>query len=311
MSRPTIALNHDPNLTEAERKRLTRLMVWCSGGRLAAAELELYGWSREADCPPTARVMLASLLCRRGETEQARRILRGGGQPPESPRTIQESQLLLATLMTDGLNDAAGRVARELHDRQGNDPAVSQWLKGMAAPGSDRLSEVAQVTADELAAELIEQPDVIPSLVYGLKLEPRAKSIELLRRAIGKAARHFEGKRQMVSVCLALAELSLLLGDDDDARRWAHRGLRLDVYNASLAMVLAKVPDDPGVGEPARAVLERVSQKHERYPDVRAALIRRDAADGHAERARMRIENWLAKEPDSPIAKDLAQELAA
>jgi tetratricopeptide (TPR) repeat protein len=296
------------SLNDAERRRLDRLMRWCTDGRLAAAELELHEWSRQRDCPRAARVMLASLMCRRGKTEDARAILRQCEAAAADP---DAAMLRIATLIGDELTDAARREARELHDAHGDRGDVARWLRAISVPGSEHLPPVALATVDQLAEELIEQPELIPSLVYAMKLQPKTREATLLRQAIARAARAFDGQRRMVTICTAMAELALLLGDDDDARRWAHRGLKLEPYHAPLALVLSKVPDDPALGEPARDVLARVSSKRPTWPDIKAALIRREAADGDAGRARMRIEHWLNTEPDSPIAHDLAQELAA
>ncbi len=305
----TPGTSHQPaTLSDAERQRLERLTRWCADGRLAAAELELHEWSRQRDCPNAARVMLASLLCRRGKSEDARAILRNVDTAAADP---QVTMLRIATLIGDELIDAARREARSLHDTHGDRPHIDRWLRAMSAPGSEQMPAVAQAAVDQLAAELTEQPELIPSLVYAMKLRPTTREATLLRQAIARAARAFDGQRRMATICTAMAELALLLGDDDDARRWAHRGLKIDPYHAPLAMVLAKVPDDPYVGEPAREVLARISIKRPTWPDVKAALIRREAADGDAGRARMRIEHWLSSEPDSPIALDLAQELAA
>jgi len=309
MARTQPANKTPATLNDAERRRLDRLTRWCADGRLAAAELELHEWSRQRDCPSAARIMLASLMCRRGRSEDARAILRQCEAAAADP---DAAMLRIATFIGGELTDAARREARQLHDAHGDRHEIARWLRTMSVPGSDQLPPVALATVDQLAEELIEQPRLIPSLVYAMKLQPKTREATLLRQAIARAARAFDGQRRMmVTICTAMAELALLLGDDDDARRWAHRGLRLDAYHAPLALVLSKVPDDPALGEPAREVLARVSSKRPTWPDIKAALIRREAADGDAGRARMRIEHWLSTEPDSPIAHDLAQELAA
>jgi hypothetical protein len=82
-------------------------------------------------------------------------------------------------------------------------------------------------------------------------------------------------------------------------------------YTASLALVLAEVRDDPAVGPPARAALEAAAQAHPQYPDVQAALIRREQADGRLDDARRHLSLWLSRQPANPLARQVAQELAA
>jgi hypothetical protein len=103
----------------------------------------------------------------------------------------------------------------------------------------------------------------------------------------------------------------MLSSDEDDARRWAHRGLKLNPYHAPLALVLSQIEDDAALGPPAVQVLAGVAAANPGWPDVRAALIRRELADGLAQRARHRLEQWLRDEPASTMARQLQKEIAA
>jgi hypothetical protein len=117
--------------------------------------------------------------------------------------------------------------------------------------------------------------------------------------------------RRTLMICQAMAQLALLADDADDARRWAHRGLRVDPYSASLALVLARITDDPAVGPPTHAILTAVAEAFPLYPDLQAALIRRDKAEGRDDDARRRLSLWLDRQPDHPLARQVQQELAA
>jgi len=116
-------------------------------------------------------------------------------------------------------------------------------------------------------------------LVVALKYAPQTRPISLLRGALARVTRDFQEDPQMPRLCQALAELALLIGDEDDARRWAHRGLRLEPFNATLSLVLAQITDDTTVGPAATEMLKRVSLKFPQYPDVAAALERRQELD--------------------------------
>jgi len=76
-------------------------------------------------------------------------------------------------------------------------------------------------------------------------------------------------------------------------------------------LLLAKMEDDTALGPPAREVLADVSRVFPKYPDVRAALIRRENQDGRSGDARRRLELWLQREPTHPLALRLERELAA
>jgi lipopolysaccharide biosynthesis regulator YciM len=133
----------------------------------------------------------------------------------------------------------------------------------------------------------------------------------MLRDSLARIARDVFDDEQTMMLCTAQAQLAMLAGDADDARRWAHRGLRMNPYAATLSLVLADLSDDEALGPPAADVLRRVNEKHPTYPDVRRALIKREMRDGQVATACMRLKEWLDAEPQSPVAEQLAREIAA
>lgn len=297
---------------EPVNERLRRLADACLDGGLAAAELDLYAWRREPDCPDAARVLLASLLARRGEREAARLVLDEG--LPAEIETAQPAllQLLVALLAAEGLDDAAERFAQLLRRCDRGDADTRRWLGMMALDGRG-AEEAAPSMGDHqtLAIQLTEQPHLIASLVYAQKHEPHQSSIALLRDALGCAEPRLTFTDHHVPVCLALAELAVLADDAADARRWAQRGLVLDPYSAPLAMVLNQVSDEPELAPTAAKTLGDVATRFPNYPDVRAALIRREFASGKRTSAQQRLATWLNEEPASALAQSLQQELAA
>ena len=259
-----------PALNPEQHATLEHLQHMAVQGRRAEAELELHAWCRQGG-PVAARVLLAALLARRGDFAGAMEIL---GDPQRSqPQTMdaEHAKLAVAVLINAGLDDAARRLSAWLYHLHGDDPAVAQWIALMDVPGLTALPAVPDATVERLADELSAQPDTVPSLVYALKHAPRTRPISLLRAAVARMTREFDSRPEMPRLAQALAELAHLVGDDDDARRWAHHGLRLEPYNAALALLLAKLEDDEAVGPTAQQTLKRVALKFPGYPDVQKA----------------------------------------
>ncbi len=300
--------------------RLHDLIRRARGGDAAGAELELHAWARQDDCPPAARGALAAMLMRRGRPDAALDLLR-----PVTP----------AALIVADLTDTARRLTTGLYETHGHLNGVRPWIEAAEAPGAAKLPEVSAAAVEQLATELTDDPDVVRSLVVALKQQRAAtggvarrpqrgavspdehteatdKPIALLRAAVERVLPGFiDRPRQTVVLYTALAELALLADDRGAARRWAHKGLKVDPYCAALALVLAACEDEPTLGPPARQALARVSRRHPGYPDVRAAMIRRAFAEGRTGAARRRLAAWLRRDPDSPLAHRLREEIAA
>lgn len=294
---------------ESVDRRLARLGRWCTQGRAAAAELELFDWQRSPQCPAEAAALLAALLTRSGRTALAIILLEqrlASGR--ESERIVLQS---LITLHAAARGPRAIDLIARLHREHGHEPAVMRWLRTLCERQVLALPAVSHATIDQLAGELLDNPDVIPSLVAGQRIERDGRTIGMLRGAITQMLRDIGDERSMLTACQALADLAMLAGDHDDARRWAHRGLRLDPYAAQLAIVLSRVKDEPAVGPPASSVLQGAINAHPKYPDLRAALIRREFAEGRIDVAKRRLQQWLQREPNQPLAIRLQHELAA
>ncbi|MEM9915327.1 MAG: hypothetical protein AAF911_10220 [Planctomycetota bacterium] len=265
-------------ITTDQHEMLERLRHMALNGRLAEAELELHDWCRK-DAPVEARVFLAALLARRDDLPAAREIL---GDPQRTqPQTMnaEQAKLAVAVLIGSGLEDSARRLAAWLYHLHGDNQAVAQWIAVMDVPGLTALPAVPDATVERLADELSAQPDTVPSLVYAMQHAPRTRPISLLRAAVARMTREFEGQKEMPRLTQALADLAYLIGDEDDARRWAHKTLRLEPYNASMALLLGKLEDDEAVGPTAQQTLKRVAMKFPGYPDVQAAYRNRVELD--------------------------------
>ena len=310
--RPRSAIISSP--TPSSQERLRELACWIHQGRRAQAELELFDWLRQPDCPVEARVLLASLWACQGQTEKARLWLK------HLPRAqideliashLPYAQLLLALKTAAQMPQAAWRTLMIMDRHHGHDLRLRRWINAMDVPGRHELPRWSPSCIEQLANELLGQMHLLPTLVQAQKIKPNPEHLHLLRLAGARLERDLHQPRQQLILTQAMAELAALAGDVDDARRWAHRGLRIDPYCASLALILARMADDTQIGPPALQVLSEAVQAHPRYSDLQAALIRREQEQGHTDSARLRLHQWMQREPNQPLAQQLAGELAA
>ena len=265
-------------LRDDTRQRLERLSQWALKGRRAEAELELHEWLRQ-DAPDEARAMLSTLLARRGEAQTALQILGNPARRKDQPLDPEEAQLAIAVLLCSDHEDEARRLAAWLYHEHGHEPEVAGFVDHLDVPGLNQLPAAADSTVQRLADELSAQVEVVPSLVYAQKQQPNLRTISLLRAATKRLAETFADEPEMPRLVQALAELAMLVGDEDDARRWAHHGLRLEPFNAVLALLLGQVEDDEALGPPAAETLKRVALRFPGYPDVQRAYAQRLESD--------------------------------
>jgi len=289
---------------------LKRVREMCLTGQVANAELELHSAYHQAGCDSVIKVVLAALLARRGDHHDAGQVLKGVNPATVEESTPEQIQLSISILMSLGEHDRAERLGRAYHKAFGHE--ATRWLRDMNVPGAGRLRWSEGGSIDELARGLASEPKAIPALVYAQKYQRDLPTVRLLRQAIRRIVPLFESDaRQMNMVCIAMAELSLLEGDQPQARRWAHRGLEEDPYCATLALLIDKLRDNGDTALPAVSVLTCVAKQHPDYPDVLTALIRRQSREGQGETAIACLDAWLEREPYSPHALELKQELAA
>lgn len=297
------------------RRQLLRLVLVMQSGDAAAAHLELNQWTRRPDCPPTAAALAAWVGWQSGDTDAARRIL---------ARTLRDRDdslcLRLATLIE---HEAGQPVAMNTHlsrlrQRFGHRPRARAFVRAVDIDADRNDQSLTIDLIDQLAGELLASPDVIPTLVAAQRWARRADRIELLRRAIGRVV---DDVPEPYEALEALAELAVFAGDLDAAQRWARRGLAIKPMSAKLALILDQVDcaltpaDAPSPAHSAAVgslgVLRRVAEAHPHYADVQQALYHRYHRAGMAVLADRHLEQWMQRQPNHPIAHQLAQEAAA
>lgn len=308
---PSLALSH------ADAARIERLLHDWHHGQRAAVELDLHQWAREHDAPACVAYWLAaSFAQRRWWHRSTRWLLRLVGRASPIPAEVQ---LLIHVCLEQGDHARASRWAHWLNKRFGHRRSVSRFVNALprqVKPADQAVDSHSQQVV-RLATHLREAPQLIRPLVQAQQLEPHAEHIRLLRLALTKVlprkvdAADSSQRTLMVGCCEALAKLAILEHDPDDARRWAHRGLKLDRTHVPLALVLAELPDDRTLGPRAAALLEMLWRKHPNYPDVRRAMIRRHVRDGRKARALRQLRQWQKHQPKAHMVEQLTRELAA
>ncbi|QQE12685.1 hypothetical protein JD969_04255 [Planctomycetota bacterium] len=296
--------------SETDHQRLLRISVDCRNGEAARAEMALYAWLRDESCPATARVMLAAMWARRGKLEDAKEILQGVYEQEIETWRPSEVQLLISVLIACDLVDAAKRLGKALYKGYGQYEEIGKWLRTMSVPGSVELPYVSEKLVVRLAEQLAENLDVLGSLVYAQKHEPRAKSVLMLRHAMMRVVKGEMCETDELLCVVGLAELAMLAGDHRDVKRWAKRGLKIDPYHARLALLLSEI-EQTYAENVARKHLAAVARKHPHYPDVRSALIRQKFADGKTESAKRKLDNWLKYDPASMLAQQLRMKFSS
>ncbi len=145
------------------------------------------------------------------------------------------------------------RACREASCAGGPDPDLV--LASLGMPGRAGEGEPSPEQATALAVELIMNEQAIGPLVEAQRLSPHAPTARLLRDAIAEALDDLD---DTAGACEALARLSIVLAERDDAVRWARRGLDANPMSAPLALLVADLiaemqPAARGADERGRA----------------------------------------------------------
>lgn len=290
------------------RHRLLLQLARLQTGQRALAHLDLQQWSHRPNFPPNARVLLAWLDWQAGSIESARRAIRLAGDQGSDPDLLRLRMLIE---LDDGNHAAARRTGGKLGLQYAGDPLTNRFLASFQRPQSADGLQVSIQMIEELSFQLGHDPRLIDTLIAAQRIKPSPERIELLRRAIGRIADDLNGN---VSICEAMAELASLAGDEDDARRWARRGLKQRPYSAKLAMLLDRLGDDQDDQAGASisiAILRQVADEHPDYADVQRQLINRYRERGLNTLAKRRLTQWLSHRPEDRHALQIKQELVA
>lgn len=289
------------------RRRLLLALAQCQAGRRLAAELQLREWSRDPQCPSEARALLAWLELEKEDAAAARRVLTPNLRHGPDALTCQ---MLLLMDIAEQLPRATRQAVAYLSHAFSHDPHIARWLDSFQiAPQIEQLEAPLELI-ERLADQLVQRPHVIRTLVVAQQHRPSLGRIDLLRRAI---IRIVDRLAEPIVAIEALARLAHIAGDIDEARRWTRRGLKLEPYSASLALLLdqlADADDADDVSPRPLAVLRRAAAARPGYGDLRRALILRYHKVGLSAQAARCAESWIDQQPNHPLAIRTHRELA-
>lgn len=290
-------------------RRLREIAIDCVDGMLPHAMLDLADWCREPGCPASARVLLASLYMRQGLDADARKVVGDVVDIAGTLSLLDRAQLCIEIIEHPHRAQAIAESWCEVMALNGPQAA---WVRDLSGLDTREHEQREEACVKQLAEELMDHLDVVPTLVAAQMRDQRDDELRVLRAALRMVLRELgEEHGSAQALVQAIAQLADIAGDSDESQRWAHRGLARNPYSAALALLLAKVADNPAVGPPAREVLARAAEANPTYPDLRAAFIRRTARDGRRDEATTLLNEWATHQPDHPMVGQLMTELAA
>lgn len=291
------------------RRRLLLALARCQAGRRIEAELQLRTWTRDRQCPSEGRALLAWMELEKENAAAARRVLTPNLRHGPDALTCQ---MLLLMDVAEQLPRATRQAAAYLSHAFCHDPHIARWLSSFQiAPQLEHLQAPLELI-ERLAQQLLHKPHVIRSLVVAQQHRPSLGRIDLLRRAL---IRIVDRLAEPIIAVEALARLAQASGDIDEARRWTRRGLKLEPYSASLALLLDQLTDADDADDQATPrplqVLRRAVTAKPQYNDLQRALILRCRKAGlHVQAARL-AQRWIDRQPDNLLAARTHREIAA
>jgi tetratricopeptide (TPR) repeat protein len=306
LNQPQVALDIlDAVPRPSPQLKLLLQLVRSLAGAKARAHLALNSWARHRDCPPAARVLLAALDAEAGHTGEALAVLNTDPELAADPRACCLQILLEGSR---DVSQAARRAGAILLRRFGRHQHVTRFLDSLdLARRSDATVPIEMI--GQLAEELLDQPQVIESLVVAQQCHPQPLRIELLRRAI---ARIVDQLAEPIAALEALALLGYLAGDHDEAMRWVRRGMKIAPMNVRLALLADELERGTTDASPELSTtLRHLAEAHPGYPDLQRALIHRYHRRNNRDAALRHLAQWQHAQPDHPLAQRTRQELAA
>ena len=224
--------------------------LWLVGERFEA-HLDLHRWSAKAAAPLDARLLLALIELQLGDVDRSIEALQRNLRHLEDPRTLEA--LILVHLLNDRPDQAEAwaqrlRCRRHLGDAA---PEADPMLRSLGMPGLPYEAEPTVEDVANLAMELICFEPAIDVLVAAQHSQLHLPTVRLLAPAIAQA---LPDLNDASAGMYALARLSLLQGQRQEARRWAERGLAQNPMSAPLAIMLRELSQaDPQTPAELRA----------------------------------------------------------
>lgn len=234
----------------ASLRLLRAVCLWLVGERIEA-HLDLHRWSAKAAAPLDARLLLALIELRLGDVDRSIEALQRNLRHLEDPRTLEA--LILVHLLNDRPDQAEAWAQRLRCRRHLGDvaPEADPLLRSLGMPGLPDEAEPTEEDVANLAMELICFEPAIDVLVAAQHSRLHLPTVRLLAPAIERALPDLNDASTGMH---ALARLSLLQGQRQEARRWADRGLAQNPMSAPLAIMVRELSQtDPQAPAELRA----------------------------------------------------------
>ena len=243
--------------------RLLRAACLIEVGRKAEAHADLIAWSRRSTAPLDARLMLALLEWESGDAHAAVQTLLRNLRHLEDPRTLELLVLLARHQERVAQSNQWAKRLRTCGAATADGPDAELLLQSLGMSGAGPEAEATEEQVDTLAMELVLAEAVIPALVEAMRREPRRRTARLLGRAIERALPELS---EQSAAYEALANLSVVLDNQQAAGDWARRALEINPASASLASFLKQFPSSSAEVKPDgdRAVLAMIGPEPQR-----------------------------------------------
>lgn len=236
--------------------RLLRNVCLLHAGRRSEAHMDLHYWAGRASCPLMARTLLGLLEWRAGDVPAAIEALVRNLRQMEDSRTLTAlAALCIASDRPEQARTWAARLSATCSQTDAA-PGIDVVLRSLELPGIAETNEPSDLHVQTLAAELLANEDVIPSLVAAQQLQPELSAARLLAAAVEQSLGDLETPSAGYE---ALARLSLVLDDRDAALDWVRRGIELCPMSAGLVRLSHELCQPPD-GDAAEAnAMERAA----------------------------------------------------
>jgi tetratricopeptide (TPR) repeat protein len=231
--------------------RLLRVMCQIRSGARMDAQLALADWARHGDVPIDGRLLAALLEWHAGEITNATHMLRDAAHQADDEHARWAQLMLVLIAAAQGQWDRATARAKTLIER---DEALTEREMAITLdslrlgtpidPEQQRHERIEQMASDlPTHAHLIEP--LVEAQRRQLDVPVAEELLEALRKAFAVMGEH------QASAAEGIARLNHMLGERDQARTWAKRGLALNPMSARLVMLLNELGGRDGRKEQA------------------------------------------------------------
>lgn len=235
-----LAIVESCNTMPASLRLLRAVCQWLLGAKVDA-HLDLLQWSKKASAPLDARLLLALIDWKAGDSQESIKNLHKNLKHLDDPRTL-ETMFLIS--MHGGHKEQSENWAQQLRQcllATASVPVADVMLRSLGQTGMPQQTQVTELHIATLAMELISFEAAILPLVEAQHQQKNPHTVRLLCRAIERAIDELSDRAAAIH---SLARLYALQGDLRSARRWALSGQAEFPMYVPLALMARKFAQD-------------------------------------------------------------------